>query len=118
MSAIGSVIMGVSSPARLADAGDLALERQLAEANPAHAELADEGARPTAALATVVAPHLELRLALGLLDQRLLRHACLSSLGSLGPSRYAAAWPMMTGRISPRNGKPISLSSANASSSL
>src|SRR5690606_40368337 len=75
MSAIGSVIMSVSSPARLADPGDLPLQGHLSEADPADAELADEGARPAAPLAAVVAAHLELGLALGLLDQRLLRHA-------------------------------------------
>src|SRR5688572_17541861 len=76
MSAIGSVIMMVSSsPARLAHAGDLALEGELPEADAAESELADEGTRPTAAPATVVAAHFELRLALGLLDQALLRHS-------------------------------------------
>src|SRR5262245_41099629 len=78
MSAIGSVIMIVSSPARLAHAGDLPLQGHLTEADPADAEFADEGARPTAALATVVAAHRELRLTLGLLDQALLGHAVLS----------------------------------------
>src|SRR5688572_1455910 len=126
MSAMGSVIMWLSSPARLADPGDLSLQGHLTEADPAQAELADEGARPAAAAATIVASHLELRLALGLLDQALLGHACLSLLVRRcygGPLRgtmlcyaadYAAAAPMMTG-VSPRNGKPISRSSAKAS---
>ena len=39
------------------------------------------------------------------------------SNGSSWTGGYAAAWPMMTG-FSPRKGKPISLSRANASSSL
>src|SRR5688572_9014859 len=76
MSAIGSVIMMVSSsPARLAHARDLALEGHLAEADAAESELAEEGARPAAAPATIVAAHLELRLALRLFDQRLLGHS-------------------------------------------
>src|SRR5688500_6128879 len=52
MSAIGAVIMCVgSSPARLGDAGDHAVARQVAEADAADAELAVDGARPTAQLA-------------------------------------------------------------------
>src|SRR5262245_53864860 len=51
MSAIGSVM--VSSPARLGHAGDESLERQVAEADPAHLELAHEAAPPAATLAAI-----------------------------------------------------------------
>src|SRR6266536_1498322 len=47
---------------------------ELAHADAAQAELAEHGPRPATALAARVAPHLELRLALGLGDQRLLGH--------------------------------------------
>ena len=40
-------------PGRFGNAGDLALERQTAEAEAAQAELAQEGARPSADAATV-----------------------------------------------------------------
>src|SRR5215475_5870792 len=78
MSAIGSVIVIGSppSPRRLGHAGDLARVRELAEADPAQTELAVDRARPTAPPATGVRPHLELRLALLLVHERLLRHAC------------------------------------------
>ena len=49
-------------PARLDDAGNLALERQRAEAQAANAELAQETARPSAKLAPVVLAAAELRL--------------------------------------------------------
>src|SRR2546421_13074391 len=48
-------------PARLRDAGQLADQRALAEADPAEAELPEEPARPAAHLAAVVRPHRELR---------------------------------------------------------
>src|SRR5688500_9058243 len=55
MSAIGSVISRTSElPARLRDAWDLALERQLAEADPAHREHTHEAARPAAEPAAVL----------------------------------------------------------------
>jgi hypothetical protein len=46
------IVMGL--PARLGDAGDLARERQSAEADATQCEAADECPRPTAQLATVV----------------------------------------------------------------
>src|SRR5436190_2091701 len=81
MSAIGSVIFSNSpsqqkypstplgmtvsevegSPAALRDAGNVALEGQLAEAEAAQRELAHEAARPAAQLAAVAQPNLELR---------------------------------------------------------
>src|SRR5437588_169269 len=47
------------SPARLGDTGDLAAVGQVPEAQAAHRELADVGARAAAPLAALVAPHLE-----------------------------------------------------------
>src|SRR4051812_10796956 len=55
-SAIGSVI-GVVLPARLDDAGDIPLERQVAETDAAKLELAHERARPAAHRATVAPTH-------------------------------------------------------------
>src|SRR3954451_10615160 len=52
-SASGSVI-DMALPARLRESGDVALVRHLAQADPAQAELAEIGARATAALASVV----------------------------------------------------------------
>src|SRR5713101_5412866 len=69
---VSSVIS--TSPARFRHAGQLALERALAEADPAQAELPHIAAGPTAHLAAVVALHLELRRALRLEDQTLLCH--------------------------------------------
>src|ERR687896_2001746 len=53
-SAIGSVIDMVRLPARLGEAGDVALVGHLAQADPAQAELAEVRARPAAAAAPVV----------------------------------------------------------------
>src|SRR5882762_2667059 len=72
MSAIGSVRMAL--PARLHDARNLALERQLSEAEPAHLELPEEGARTAAQLAPGIGARAELRLTLRLHDQRGLGH--------------------------------------------
>src|SRR6476620_9115740 len=58
-SAMGSVI-DMRSPARLRHAGDEALVRQLAQADPAQAELAVHGARAAAAAAARVLPGLVL----------------------------------------------------------
>src|SRR5216684_4341393 len=49
------------SPARLRDAGDATLSSQRPETDAAHAELAQVRARPPADAATIVEPHLELR---------------------------------------------------------
>src|SRR4051794_14219878 len=80
MSAIGSVIViarSPLSPARLRDAGDLSRVDHLAEADAAQPELAEHRARPAAAAAPRVCAHLELGLALLLLDQGLLCHLFL-----------------------------------------
>src|SRR5512133_2638012 len=74
MSAIGSVCIS-NSPARFRHAGDLALVRELAQADPAEAELLVDRARAAAAIAARVLPHLEARLSLGLRDQGLLSHS-------------------------------------------
>src|SRR5919199_4772163 len=71
MSATGSVIIS-RSPTRLRHAGDHALVRELAEADPAEAELAEHRARAAAAVAARVVAH-AVALRSGLLrDQRLL----------------------------------------------
>jgi hypothetical protein len=46
-------------PARFGHSWDLPVERQLAEANAADAELAKISARPAATFAAIVAPHSE-----------------------------------------------------------
>src|SRR6478735_2587514 len=73
-SAIGSVIdIAIDLPARLLDARDQTLVRDLAQADPAQAELAEIRTRATAALAAVV------------VARRVLRRArLLDTLGSLG----------------------------------
>jgi hypothetical protein len=70
MSAMGSVIVmcGLPSPARLGHTRHLARMHHLAEADAAEGELAVDGSRPSAPAAPGVAPHLELGLALLLLD--------------------------------------------------
>src|SRR5437016_5522757 len=100
MSAMGSVIVMCSlpSPARLRHARHLARVHHLAEADAAERELAIDGPRPSATAAAGVAPHLELGLALLLLDQCLLGHYCGC------PSR--------------RNGKPKASSRARPSASV
>src|SRR5690349_17261837 len=72
-SAIGSVIdIALDLPARLLDARDQALVRDVAQADPAQAELAEVGARAPAPLAAVV------------VARRVLRRArLLYTLGSL-----------------------------------
>src|SRR3954453_11666636 len=76
MSAIGSVIViGVLlSPAGLRHAGNLAGVHHLPKADTAQVELAVHGARSPAAGAAGIGPHLELRLALLLRDERCLGH--------------------------------------------
>src|SRR4051795_10189304 len=59
-SAMGSVI-DMPSPARLRHAGDVAVVGELAQADPADAELAIDGAGPAALAAARVGPRLVLR---------------------------------------------------------
>src|SRR2546426_6071523 len=61
-------------PAGLAHAGDFPAQRKLTETDAAQLELAQRATAPAAALAAVVAPHLELRAPLHSLQPRLLRH--------------------------------------------
>src|SRR6187431_1370786 len=82
MSAMGSVIVMSAPPASpsasprcLRDARDLARVRHLPEADAAQSELAVHGPRAAAPAASRVGAHLELRLALLLLDQCFLCHA-------------------------------------------
>src|SRR5205085_10180300 len=58
MSATGSVSIARLLPARFGHAGDHALMRELPQADPAEAELAEDGARAPAAVAARVVPHL------------------------------------------------------------
>src|SRR3954447_1931364 len=74
MSAIGSVSIPCLLPARLRHARNHALVRQLAQADPAEAELLEHGARAPAAVAPRVIPHLELLRLLLLHNERLPRH--------------------------------------------
>src|ERR1700693_1868670 len=74
MSAIGSEMFIVSLPARLGDARQLAQERTLPEADAAQREPSDEGSRPAAHGAAVVAADLELRRPVRLGDHRFLGH--------------------------------------------
>jgi hypothetical protein len=72
MSAIGSVSIG--SPRALGHAGDLALVREVAQADPAEAELPVDGTWATAATAARVLPDAESLGLLLLVDERLLGH--------------------------------------------
>src|SRR5215210_2816988 len=78
MSAIGSEMFIGSLPARLRDAGQLAEERALPEADPAQGEAPHVGACPSADVAAVVAADLELRGPARLGDHRFLGHLCSS----------------------------------------
>src|SRR5262245_7333786 len=82
MSATGSVIVtaaALPSPAGLRDARDLPGVREVAETDAAEPELAVHRARAAAPPATGVRAHLELRLALLLLDECLLGHVVRAS---------------------------------------
>src|SRR6185369_10100364 len=71
ISAIGSVIaLEPSLPAALRHAGDVTLERELAEAQAAQGELPHVGAGPPAEVAAVAQPNLVLRRLLFLGDLR------------------------------------------------
>src|SRR5262245_20293876 len=77
MSAIGSVIVTarrLPSPRALRQAGHLACVRHLAQADAAQPEVAVHRARAPAAPAARIGAHLELRLALLLLNESLFRH--------------------------------------------
>src|SRR2546426_7580638 len=104
-------------PARLDDARNLPAQRQLAEADAAHAEIAQEAARPPAAVAPVATPHLELRLLSHLGDERFGRHSFSSWPGPAGAipgARTAARLPDQLFR----KGMFMSASSSRDSSSV
>src|SRR5215208_1189047 len=75
-SAIGSVI-DMRSPARLRHAGDVAVVGHLAQADPAQAELAVDGAGPATTAAARVGPRLVLRRAVHARDLGGLGHGSL-----------------------------------------
>src|SRR5215207_3756454 len=77
---MGSLLGGALSPTRLGHARDHAVVRELAQADPAEAELLVDRAWPPAAVAAGVAPHAEARLTLGFGDQGLLSHVALLPL--------------------------------------
>src|SRR5687767_15923408 len=77
MSAMGSVSMFPPLPAALRHAGNGALVGELAQADPAEAELLEHRTRAPAAVAAGVVAHLELLRALLLDDERRLGHALL-----------------------------------------
>src|SRR3954451_7262042 len=95
MSAIGSEMFmdRYLLPARLHDAGELAVQRQLAEADAAEAKLPDVGARSPTEVAAVVLLHLEPGRPFGLDDHRNLSHVCSPSYSrrSPGPPELAKA---------------------------
>src|SRR6185503_6368612 len=76
ISATGSVMLMLSSlsPAGLAHAGDVPLQRELAETDPAQSELPEHRSHPPAALTTADSPRGELGSALGALDPTRLCH--------------------------------------------
>src|SRR6187401_2570809 len=74
MSAMGSEMFIGFLPARLRDAGQLAEERSLAEADAAQGEPPDEAARPAADGAAVIALDLVLGRSVRLRDHRFLCH--------------------------------------------
>src|SRR4051794_31468693 len=82
MSAIGSVSTCFLLPTALGHAGNRALVRELAQADPAEAELAVDGARSAAAATASVVAHLELLRARGLHDQGFFCHYSFSPSGS------------------------------------
>src|SRR3954453_11983244 len=96
MSAMGSVMVmssSLPSPAGLGHARQLAGVGELAQAHAAETELAVDGAGPATATAAGVAPHLELRRALLLLDERLLGHYCCPSRLKGNPKASSRALP-------------------------
>src|ERR1700751_5604752 len=74
MSAIGSVSTASLLPTRLRHAGNRALVRQLAQADAAQPELAEDRARTAAPIAARVVAHLELLGSPLFDDERRLRH--------------------------------------------
>src|SRR4029079_3382856 len=84
MSAIGSVSTSSLLPAGLRHAGNHALMRELAQADPAKAELLEHGTRPAATVAPRVVAHRVLLRTLLLDDERCLRHLLVPPLALAG----------------------------------
>ena len=110
ISAMGSVIIVRFDPlpACLPDAWNFTLERLLTETDTADSKLPDEPTRASAPVTAIAVPAREFGLAIVPFDQSLPGHRLPLS---------AAFCAMIIG-ISPRNGKPIALSKASATSSL
>src|SRR5215208_7045134 len=118
-SAMGSVMLTpIPLPARLRHAGDVALVRELAQADAAEAELLVDGARPAALAAARVRARLVLRRPRGADDLGGLCHV----VSSLSVPQAATAWSFKdskpAGRPSRAKGMPSASSSANASASV
>src|SRR5437762_1235495 len=96
MSAMGSVMVMTGappSPARLRHTGDFTRMSEVAQADAAQAELAEHGARPTTPAAPGIRLHLELGLALLLLDESLLGHSYCPSRRNGNPKAASRARP-------------------------
>src|SRR5215213_8408718 len=118
-SAMGSVmLMRGPLPARLGHAGDVALVRELAQADAADAELLVDRARTAALAAARVRARLELRRPRGADDLGCLGHV----VSSLSVPQAATAWSFKdskpAGRPSREKGMPSASSNANASASV
>src|SRR5437588_671854 len=113
MSATGSVSIPRLLPRALRHAGDHALVRELPQADPAEAELAEDGARAPAAVAARVAPHLEaLRPAL-LHPEGLLGHAWLLLPSLAGEREPETAQERQALLVRPRGGRDRDVEAAH-----
>src|SRR5688572_10446847 len=118
-SAMGSVmLMRAALPARLGHARDVALVRELAQADAAEPELLVDGARAAALAAARVPAGLVLGRPRGADDLGCLGHV----VSSLSVPQATTAWSFKdskpAGRPSRANGIPSASSSANASASV
>src|SRR4051794_36259265 len=96
MSAMGSVIVmrrTPPSPARLCHTRNLSRVGEIAEADAAQPELAEHGARPSTPATPGVGLHLELGLALLLLDECLFGHSYCPSRRNGNPKAASSARP-------------------------
>src|SRR5947208_10668681 len=91
-SEMGSVVAMDGLPARLRHSGDEAVVGQLAQADPAHAELAVHGAGPAAAAAARIRPSLVLGRSRLAHDLRCLGHLLLALFGLLVAGAAALGW--------------------------
>jgi hypothetical protein len=72
-------VFSLNLPAGFDHAWDFPLTGEIPKTDTAHTKLPQESVRTTTKIATVVSPHLELGLALLLVDQRFLSHNSPSS---------------------------------------